>query len=136
MYCVSVLIVDKGIKSYGVLANAAFVLGLTAGRGFPDDKFGPDVVDGDGSIHKYLTTMSHYVRRAGQSKLRALRREFVKDPKVLVIDYTEDAATTDYHEYTRNLGNHSGDEIQYRAVYIYGPEEIIVPRTKNLSRLP
>lgn len=136
MNCVSVLIVDKGIKSYGVLTNAAFVLGLTAGRVFPDEKFGPDVVDGDGSTHKYLTIMSHYVRRAGQSKLRALRREFIKDPRVLVIDYTEDAATSDYHEYTRNLANHSDHEIQYRAIYTYGPEEIIVPRTKNLSRLP
>ena len=35
MNYVSVVIVDKGVESKGILSNAAFVLGLTAGRSMP-----------------------------------------------------------------------------------------------------
>ena len=27
------------------------------------------------------------------------------------------------------------DDINYRAIYIYGPESVVVPKTKNLSKL-
>jgi len=73
---ISVLIVDKGIDSKGVIANTAFVLGLTAGREISADTFGEDVVDGDGMKHKYLTRIGHLVRKAGQNKIRTLREEF------------------------------------------------------------
>ena len=132
---VSVLIVDKNLKTPGVLANTAFVLGLTAGRLLPDETFGPDVVDGDGARHTYLTRIAHFVREAGQSKLRSLRAGFAELPEVRVVDYTEDAAPSDYETYTRDLGGHAGEQIVYRALYVYGPEEQVVPLTKNLSRL-
>ena len=132
---VSVLNVDKGMDSAGIVANSALVLGLTAGRMLPDATFGPDVVDGDGAMHTYLTNIGHYVRKAGQNKLRTLRQEFASVTDVIVIDYSEDAAPADYDEYARNLASHPGEDIRYRAIYVYGPEDIIIPRTKNLSRL-
>ena len=132
---VSVLLVDKSQDNKGIIANASFVLGLTAGRELPDETFGPNVVDGDSSEHRYLTNIGHYVRKAGQSKLRALREYFVEQPDTVVVDYTEDAAPADYTEYEKTLGAHSGDAISYRAVYVYGPEEVVVPKTKNLSVL-
>jgi hypothetical protein len=132
---VSVLVVDQAIEAKGVLANAACVLGLTAGRELAQETFGPDIVDGDGATHRYLTRIGHFVRKAGQNKMRNLRKEFEKDPRVLVIDYTEDAAPADYDTYSRDLSQHSGEQIKYRALYVYGPEDIVVPLTKNLSRL-
>lgn len=131
----SVLIVDKAIESKGLLANVALVIGLTAGRELPQETFGTDVVDGEGIFHQYLTRIGHVVRKAGQSKLRNLREVLAQDPRVLVVDYTEDAAPVDYDEYSKNLSKHSGSEIEYRALYVYGPEEKIGPLTKNLSRL-
>jgi hypothetical protein len=131
----SVLVVDKNLKTPGVLANTAFVLGLTAGRALPDATFGPAVVDGDGVEHTYLTNIAHFVREAGQSKLRSLRAAFAQMADVHLVDYTEDAAPSDYATYQRDLAAHSGDQIVYRALHVYGPEEQILPLTKNLSRL-
>lgn len=132
---VSVLIIDQSIESKGIAANASFVLGLTAGRELPAGTFGPEVMDGDGTPHKYLTNIGHYVRKAGQSKMRDLRAKFLATPGVTVVDYAEDAAPADYDEYARNLGSHKGEQIAYRALYVYGSEEAVLPLTKNLSRL-
>jgi hypothetical protein len=131
----SVLIVDQAIESKGIVANAAFVLGLTAGRELPGETFGPDAVDGNGATHRYLTSIGHIVRKAGQNKLRSLRQELARNPEVLLVDYTEDAAPANYEEYRETLAKHSGEELNYRALHVYGPEAIVGPLTKNLSRL-
>ena len=125
---------DQAREDKGIISNAAFVLGLTAGRELPQETFGPDVVDGDGSTHKYLTQIGHYVRKAGQNKMKTIRKECL-DKGILVVDYTDDAAPADYAEYTRTIAAHNEDALQYRAVWIYGPEEIVYPLTKNLSKL-
>lgn len=132
---ISVLLVNKNIDEPGIMANAAFVLGLTAGRLLPEETFGPEVVDGDGKSHTFLTRIAHFVRKATPTKLQALRDTFAEMPDVQVVDYTEDAAPSTYETYAQDLGNHSGEEIVYRAVYVFGPEEKVVPLTKNLSRL-
>lgn len=131
----SVLIVAKGVDHKGILANCAFVLGLTAGKLLPPETFGPEVVDGDGISHKSLTNISHYVREAGQSKLRTLRAELAQNPSVIIVDYAEDAAPADYLTYAKSLGEHKGEEIIYRAIHVYGPADFVVPKTKNLSML-
>lgn len=132
---ISVLIMNQSIDSPGILTNAAFVLGLTAGRKMPEDTYGPEVVDGDGNHHAYLTQIGHYVRKASAGKIKALRDTFASMPGVLIVDYTEDAAPADYSAYTAALLSHSGDEIIYRALHVYGPSAAIIPLTKNLSRL-
>ncbi|TAK58111.1 DUF2000 family protein [Patescibacteria group bacterium] len=131
----SVLIVAKGVDHKGILANCAFVLGLSVGKLLPAETFGVEVVDGDGTRHPALTNISHYVRESGQSKMRTLRAEFIQNPDVSVVDYTEDAAPADYAMYTKSLGAHKGEEIIYRAIHIYGPAEYVISKTKNLSML-
>ncbi len=135
MKYVSVVIVDKAVESKGILSNAAFVLGLSAGRGMPETSFGDEVVDADGKVHARLTNIAHFVRKAGQSKLRRLREELSACQEVTITDYTEDAAPSDYETYAANLANRSADQIAYRAIHVYGPEEVVVPKTKNLSLL-
>ncbi len=132
---VSVLIVDQVREDKGIIANASFVLGLTAGRMLSDSTFGHDMVDGEGSHHAYLTNIGHMVRKAGQNKMRELRKKFFEAGIVKVIDYTEDAAPADYATYASALASHKGEEITYRALYVYGPATLIIPLTKNLSRL-
>jgi len=132
---VSILIINQSLSETGVIANAAFVLGLTAGRYLPDESFGPDVVDGERHRHTYLTCIGHYVRKAGASKLRTLRATFAAMEDVQLVDYTEDAAPADYNAYETALGAHSGEEISYRAIHVYGPADTLIPLTKNLSRL-
>ncbi len=132
---VSVLIVSQSLDHKGIIANSAFVLGLTAGKLLPQETFGPDVVDGNGSTHMYLTKIGHTVRVAGQNKIRALREEFLKMLGVTVVDYTEDAAPADYDAYAKSLGVHKGEEIIYRALHVYGPAAEIIAKTKNLSAL-
>ena len=51
------------------------------------------------------------------------------------MDYTDDASPADYKEYEEHIGKHKGEEIVYRAIHIFGPEEIVVSKTKNLSML-
>ncbi len=132
---ISVLVVDQSLDNKGVIANVGLVLGLTAGRELPKETFGGDVTDGDGVSHLYLTRIGHTVRKAGQSKIRNLREALAAQSGVLLVDYTEDAAPADYEEYTRTIASHSGEDLKYRALYVYGPEEIVGPLTKNLSRL-
>lgn len=54
---------------------------------------------------------------------------------VAVVDYTEAASPASYEEYVDTLSRQSGDTITYRAIHIYGPEHMVAPLTKNLSRL-
>ena len=93
------------------------------------------MTDGDGTPHSSLTNLAHFVRKAGQAKIRTLRSEFINNPNVNIVDYTDDAAPSDYVSYTESLGQHKGEEIVYRAIHFFGPEEILLPRTKNLSSL-
>ena len=132
---VSVLVVDQAQDHKGILTNAAFVVGLSAGRTLPADSFGGKVVDGEGKEHHELTRIAHFVRKASQSKLRSLREAISVNSASVVIDYSEDAAPSDYQTYTQQLGQHSGEQITYRAIYFYGPSELVYPLTKNLSRL-
>src|SRR3989344_4296466 len=129
---ISVLVINEKLDHKGIISNISFVLGLTAGRELSQDTFGPDVIDGDNSTHKYLTNIGHFVRKAGQNKIRTIRKEFL-DQGVKVVDYTEDAAPADYEAYTSAIKSHKGEEIIYRAIWVYGLEEVVLPRTKNLS---
>jgi hypothetical protein len=132
---ISVLIVDQSLQDKGILTNAGFVLGLTAGRELPSETFGEKVMDGDGFTHEYLTKIGHFIRKAGQSKIRELRTKFASNTSLKIVDYTEDAAPSDYSEYAKNLSEHKGEQIVYRALYVYGPKSLVYPVTKNLSRL-
>lgn len=135
MRSISVLIIRKNQKD-GIVSNASFVVGLTAGRLLPDETFGSDAVtDGDGRAHRFLTRIPHHVREAGDNKMRSLFAQFTDNPDVSVVTYTEDAAPSSYEKYAENLANHSGEEISFRALHIFGPEDVVVPATKNLSRL-
>ena len=131
----SVVIVDQQQESKGIIANAAFVLGLSAGREMSDTCFGPDVRDGSGQVHPSLTNIGHFVRKAGQSKLRTLRQVLSQHPEVRLIDYTEEAAPSDYNAYASGIAQKSAEEIHYRALHVFGPESVVAPVTKNLSRL-
>lgn len=131
----SVLIVDQQLDQKGIIANTAFVLGLTAGREMARDTFGNDVLDGDGTLHRYLTRIGHFVRKAGQSKIRSIREQLAENTSVSIVDYPEDAAPSDYQVYTESLSTRPTGEINYRAVHIMGPESVVNPITKNLSRL-
>jgi Protein of unknown function (DUF2000) len=136
---IGVLIVNQAVTSAGVENNAALVLGLTAGRLMPDDTFGGDVVDGDGARHVYLTRTAHFVRKCSPSKLRTLRQQLVQHaeqhPELIVVDYTEAAGPSSYEAYEATLAAQKGEQVEYRAVYAFGPEDVLVPLTKNLSRL-
>ncbi len=82
---ISVLIVSEKLDHKGIISNVSFVLGLTAGRELAQETFGKDVVDGDNSTHTYLTNIGHFVRRAGQNKIKTLRKEFI-DLNIKVVD--------------------------------------------------
>ena len=133
--CVSVLIVNKAVQDLGVIVNASFVVGLTAGRLLPAETFGSDVVDGRGTRHVFLTRIGHVVRKAGSQKLRRVRDELVASPGVVVVDYPEHAAPSDYAQYTAALEQDQGEEIVYRALHVWGPRAVVDRITGNLSRL-
>jgi hypothetical protein len=136
MAYISVLIISQSLKEYvGVAANAAFVLGLTAGGQLPDTTFGRPVCDGDGLEHAGLTCIAHHVRKASGNKLASLRRELASYPEMVVVDYPDAAAPSDYATYTQALVGQKGEAVTYRAVYAYGPEEVLAPLTRNLSRM-
>lgn len=86
---ISVLIVDKALDHKGILANASLVIGLSAGRLMPEETFGEVAIDKDGNQHYPLTNQAHFVRKAGQSKLKTLRSKFTENPEIIVVDYTD-----------------------------------------------
>lgn len=130
----SVVVVNEKLDR-GQQANVAFVLGLTVGRLLPEETFGGDVMDGDGATHRYLTRIGHTVRKANPNKLATLRNAFATTPEVVVVDYTKDAVPPVYEEYEAGLRSHSGDAIVYYGIAVYGPEELVISKTKNLSIL-
>ena len=67
--------------------------------------------------------------------MKTLRKKFQEAEGIIVVDYTEDAAPSDYQEYLDNLKTHSEEDLSYRALWVYGDRSIIEPLTKNLSRL-
>lgn len=75
------------------------------------------------------------LRKTGRAVIVCAKGRGVKKPEVTLVDYVEDAAPADYDEYARNLRGRAGDEISYRALYVYGPEEVVLPLIRNLSRL-
>ncbi|MGZ4753429.1 MAG: DUF2000 domain-containing protein [Acidimicrobiia bacterium] len=130
----SVLILNGKIPEVGVIANTAFVLGLTVGRLIPDTTFGPNVLDGDGRTHLSLTQIGHTVRVANPTKLARLAETLKGEAGLTVVDYTEDAAPADYAQYTATLGVRQGEDIVYRAVHVFGPADLVDKYTRNLSR--
>jgi hypothetical protein len=132
---IGVLLVNQSLAGAGVEHNAALVLGLTAGRLMPADCFGGDVFDGDAVKHTFLTRTPHFVRKCGAGKLRALRQQFAQHPELIVVDYTEAAAPSSYDAYEAALASQKGEQVEYRAVFAFGPEDVLAPLTKNLSRL-
>ena len=131
----SVLIIDQNLAHRGAMANAAFVLGLTAGRLMSDHLFGHDVEDRSGAMHRYLTRIPHFVKKAGQGKIRSLREALLVQPQVSIVDYPEEAAPSNYSVYAQNLSMKGADEITYRAIHVAGSYAVLYPLTKNLSRL-
>ncbi|MBP9839324.1 MAG: DUF2000 family protein [Proteobacteria bacterium] len=131
----SVLIVNQSLEHRGLLSNAAFVLGLTAGRELPPSTFGENVWDKDGKSHKYLTKIAHHVRKASGGKIRAIREAITDNSAISAVDYPEEAAPSDYSIYSNALKEKAISEIDYRAIHLYGPESLLLPLTKNLSRL-
>lgn len=138
MSTASVLVVNKSLLSsgddVGKLINAAFVLGLTAGRELSAETFGGDVIDGDGTVHRYLTKIGHYVRKASGGKLRSLRQACEMHNEITVVDYTDAASPASYAEYEKSLSSQQGENITYRAIHISGPAELVSSLTKSLSR--
>jgi hypothetical protein len=132
---IGVLLVDQSITSAGIEQNLGLVLGLSAGRKMLCEHFGPDVSDADGRTHPQLTNSPHFVRKCSANKLRELRDVFASHPELIVVDYTEAAATSDYAAYAKALSEQAGDQVVYRAVFAFGPEQLLTPLTKNLSRL-
>jgi hypothetical protein len=135
----SVLVVDESIVDLGILANAAFVMGLTMGRHLPLDTFGPDVKDANGVEYAALTALPHHVRKASKGQLRTLHTRAIAAKKenihVLVVAYPLQAATSSYLQYTADMALSPTQEMQYRAVHVAGPNEVVRTWTKNLSRL-
>lgn len=89
---ISVLIVNEKLEAAGIITNAAFVLGLTAGKFMPDESYGHDVIDGDGKKHLFLTKIGHYVRKATNTKIKTIRDAVSENTQIKITDYTEDAA--------------------------------------------
>lgn len=132
---IGVLLIDHSITSAGLEQNLGLVMGLSAGRKMLFENFGPDVCDADGRTHPQLTNSPHFVRKCSANKLRELRDCFASHPELIVVDYTEAAATSDYAAYAAALSEQAGDQVVYRAVFAFGPEHLLTPLTKNLSRL-
>jgi hypothetical protein len=130
----SALVVNESIDDIGILVNAAFVLGLTAGRRMPESLFGPPALDAQGLEHQPLTCIPHYVRKASRGQLRTLLERARGNPEVQVQDYSEEAAPSTYAAYTQALAVAQPADIVYRAVHVIGPVDVITPWTKNLSR--
>lgn len=132
---ISVLIIDQSLDHKGFLANHSFVLGLSAGRVMNDSLFGPEVQDKDGVIHMPLTNIGHMVKVASQGKIKELYKEFKLLNQCNVVDYTDASLTPIYSEYQEKLSTQDLREFTIRAMHVFGPKELVFPKTKNLDML-
>jgi hypothetical protein len=132
---VKLAIVVDGALPPGLAANTAAVLSLSLGRRV-GTLIGPDLKDGDGSVHPGITTVPIPILTATAERLKDIRDRAAGDDELLVVDFTDSAQRSrTYDDYAELLRDARGETIAYLGVALYGPRKPVQRLTGSLPLL-
>lgn len=126
-----VLVIDEGLES-GLVANTAAVLSMAIGASSPT-LIGPDVTDGNGSLHTGITTIPIPILRADHELVEKIRHQAVDNADLFVVDVTDAAQTTkNYDDYMGKMKTATNGDLRYLGVALLGRKKQVNKLTGNL----
>lgn len=132
----TVMIVNKELP-LGLIANTTAVLGISLGRLLPDI-VGPDILDGDGRIHRGITNKTVPILSGSKEQIKAIRDQLLanQDREIITIDFSEIAQKClAYSEYVRYLAAVPATDLYYLGICLYGPAKKVNKLSGNLGLL-
>lgn len=121
--------IDVG-KAMNALAHA--VLGFASGAVSKKDLHLIEYVDADGNIHKNISAMPNVVLKAKSGKIRALRKEAIKH-KLKFVDFVDTMSIGTYEEELAITKKRKDEQLDYRAIVLFGPYDIVTELTRKFS---
>lgn len=131
-----VMVIDKELPM-GLVANAAAVLGLSAGK-LQGGIVGEDIPDCDGNLHLGITTKAIPILEGSKEHVKMIRERLFEPTfaAVDVIDFTELAQRSlDYDDYAGRLQKTAATDLQYLGLCLIGPPKKVNKLTGNLPLL-
>lgn len=126
-----VIVVDQDLGA-GLAANAAAALALSL-SGRIGDVNGPDLRDGDGSIHPGILKLPIPVLKAAGGRLAELRARALGAAGVAALDFTDIAqGARSYGDYETALAEARAGDIAYRGLCLYGEDRAVAGLTGSL----
>jgi hypothetical protein len=118
----------------GLIANTAAVLALTLG--YHIDLLGPDLRDGDGSLHVGITRIPVPILKGDAAIIKGIREKASASSDLFVVDITDAAqTTTTYDAYETKLQSATGQDLCYLGIALFGPKKAVSRLTGNLGLL-
>lgn len=131
-----VMVIDKELP-LGLIANTAAVLGASLAT-MADDLVGTDTVDGDGCVHKGITTRNIPILGADKGQIKLIRDRLYGEEfaDVAAVDFNNIAQRSlDYDNYTTLLAQTPGEVLAYLGVCLFGPAKKVNRLTGNIGLL-
>lgn len=128
------IVVDAALPP-GLAANTAAVLAMTLGRRV-EALLGPDLKDGDGSVHPGITNAPIPILTAPAEKVKEIREKAAADEELLLIDFTDRAQRSKtYDDYADLLREATSEQLTYLGVALHGPKKPVQRLTGSLPLL-
>lgn len=128
------IVVDSSLPP-GLAANTAAVLAMSIGRRV-ETLIGPDLKDGDGSVHPGITNAPIPILTAPADQVKQIRDRATDDNDLLVIDFTDRAQRSKtYDNYADLLREATSGQLAYLGVALCGPRKPVQRLTGSLPLL-
>ncbi len=121
--------IDVG-KAMNALAHA--MLGFGAGAVSKEDVRLNRYVDADGGIHDNVSEMPIVVLKARPNKLKNLRKAAVEN-RLVFVDFTDTMSIGTYAEEYALTKTKTHEELDYRAIILFGPSDTVTELTRKFS---
>lgn len=130
-----VMVIDCELPT-GLIANTTAVLALTLGKKI-EEIIGSDVIDGEGQLHKGITTTPIPILKSSGSTIKELRDTISTNYlDLLLVDFSNAAQTTkNYKDYTEKIASFTSTDLAYLGIAIYGDKKSVNKLTGSLPLL-
>jgi hypothetical protein len=122
---------DAGV-ALNALGHAALGLGAHLADGQKEAMRLLEFRDGDGQAHANISALSLIVLRGTSANIRALRREAIAR-SIACVEFASTMTGDTYVEQLERTAQTPESELDYYAILLFGPAEILNPLTRKYS---
>lgn len=131
-----VMVFDESLP-YGIIANAAAIMGITLGK-YKPEYVGKPVVDQEQYEHLGIITIPVPILKTNSEKLKDMR-EILYTPQfqdLTVVDFSDIAQSCNiYDEYIKKASQTMEKDFHYFGIAISGPKKLVNKLTGSLPLL-